>query len=115
MAPASSQGAFTCPLARSPACLDYSDIVCDGARAKCVSRTASCYENLYCDYNGVICASEYERAIDKHNELVDDYNSLNSKYKTCISDIFSYQSKLDRIKSCIIRAESLEEAKSCYE
>lgn len=90
---------FSCPIGKQPACLSYSDNVCDSLFGKCIKRDAQCFDALTCYPGGFVCkdeldkaVSEYESLISKHNNLVDQANSY---------------------RRCILNASTIDEAQSC--
>lgn len=68
-----SDEAFTCPLGRKAACLDYSD--------KVVDQGSVCFSWSTCGVGGFVCKDKYDDVVRKYNNLVDDYNNVVDKNK----------------------------------
>lgn len=82
---------FSCSFGR-PACLSYSDKVVDG--------NAVCFDSWTCSYEGYVCKSDYDRAVDQFNELVRDYNQLLS-YAQALEDCVASGRTVDEIRRCV--------------
>jgi hypothetical protein len=125
-ASAAGSQSFSCPIGKQASCLDYGDKVCDSF-AKCVAGDAVVFPQGTCDYNGFVCKSSLNGAVDeyealrrKFNQLVDDSNTLRNSARELNTALTSakeessrYQSELNTLKSCIDNAASIEEAKAC--
>lgn len=111
---------FSCPYGTQAACLDYSDKVCSST-AKCVDRSAVCFDSYTCNYKGFICKSKFDNLASTCQDLQDEYNSLVNKYNDLKEDAENLLSKYDDLesnyrskKNCVAYATNLEEAKLCF-
>lgn len=107
-----AQQGFTCSYGDRGACLGYGDTVCSSS-GKCVSEDAACFDSYQCDYEGFTCKSNvtecaeaYDALLKKHNELVDDFNKNLEIAK-------GMAARLEDVKTCLIYASTLEDAKLC--
>jgi hypothetical protein len=112
---------FSCPIGRSPSCLDYGD--------KVVSSDAQCFDSFACDFNGFICKSKFNESVDEYEDLRRKYNDLVEVANSCSSDLSTassssskriveqraegLQEDLDRFKRCVQAASSLADAQLC--
>ena len=117
---------FSCSFGKQGACLDYGDKVCS-SYSKCVDQNAACFDTYQCDYEGFTCKSNVTECVQGHDDLVRKYNFLSSdyddlvnKYNTLLSDYNNLLAtakkqarELDGIKSCLVYADDLDEAKAC--
>lgn len=125
VAPSTAQS-FSCSFGE-PACLGYGAVVCKSS-ATCVAKDAVCFDSHTCDYQGFVCKSKFDVAVDaydsqlrKHNELVDKFNVLNSAYEevqaekaAAFLELEAAQAKARRVSDCIDRVDTIEGAKACY-
>lgn len=135
-----AQQSFSCPYGKKASCLDYDDKVCSSyakcvdQNAKCVDQSSTCFRSYTCNYQGFICKSKYDEAVDDYNDLlrknrslISDYDELLRKHKSLISEYNSlldeHQENVDdynrllrnhsELETCISDADTLDEAKSC--
>jgi hypothetical protein len=117
--PINAQQSFSCPWGTEAACLDYGDKVCSSL-GKCVDESATCFQAYTCNYQGFVCKSDYEEAVDEYNSLLNRYNSLINEYNSLLlrhdENVENYNQLLSRhteLASCLSYADTLEEAKNC--
>ncbi|PND22310.1 hypothetical protein CN934_05145 [Ensifer sp. MMN_5] len=117
---------FTCPMGKSPSCLDYSDKVCSSF-AKCVADDAVCFDSFTCNYKGFVCKSVLEEAVELHDDVVRKYNSLLDERNSIAQRLAVATqenneniernarlfSTLQDAESCVGKASTLEEAQAC--
>jgi hypothetical protein len=116
---------FSCTFGE-PACLDYGAKVCSSS-AKCVDQNAVCFDSFTCDYNGFVCKSDYNDAVDEidqkvrlYNSLAEDFNRLKAAYSESESEREDVTTKLSNLRrehndliDCLNYADTLEDAQSC--
>ena len=117
--PISAQQSFSCPYGTTAACLDYGDQVCSSL-GKCVDEDAQCFSSFACNYQGFVCKSDYEEAVDEYNGLLNRFNSLTNEYNLLLrrhnENVEDYNVLLTRhteMTTCLSYASTLEEAKNC--
>lgn len=93
-----AKAAFECRMGGRAACLDYGDKVCS-SMAKCVDRSALCFDSYTCNYKGFVCKS-------KMDDVAQEYDNLLVKAKRIATDY-------DALRDCLQYATTLEDAKSC--
>lgn len=117
--PISAQQSFSCPYGTRAACLDYGDQVCSSL-GKCVDEDAQCFSSYTCNYQGFVCKSDYEAAVDEYNGLLNRFNALTDEYNTLLrrhnENVDDYNDLLGRhteMTSCLSYADTIEEARNC--
>lgn len=119
---AQGQG-FSCAIGKQPACLDYGDKVCNSF-AKCVSSDAVCFDSYTCGFEGFVCKSTLDDAIeervDQYNKLVREYNELKDEavelseaYTRVRSEHEDLTSEVEDYVRCVQWAGTIERAQAC--
>ena len=103
---------FSCSFGKQAACLDYGDKVC-GSLGKCVDESAACFNSYQCNYEGFTCKSNVTEIVEKYDALVGKYNSLVSDYDDLLDRAKKVAASYDEVKSCLLYADDLDEAKLC--
>jgi hypothetical protein len=104
---------FTCSYGKKAACLDYSDKVCSSF-AKCVNSDAICFNSGTCGYRGFICKSKFDGLVNDYDELADKYNRSLRNHNDVVDEYNDLQKKHSDLRSCVIYATTLDDAKNCY-
>jgi hypothetical protein len=117
--PIGAQQTFSCPYGTRAACLDYGDQVCSSL-GKCVDEDAKCFSSFTCNYQGFVCKSDYEEAVDAYNGLLNrfntltnDYNSLLQRFNENVDDYNELLGRHTELTTCLAYADTLEEVKNC--
>lgn len=103
---------FSCRIGTQPACLDYGDKVCSSS-SMCVDQNALCFSSYQCNYEGFTCKSNVTECVEVHDVLLRKYNNLVDSFNNNIEISKELAERLDGIKSCLIYANSIEDAKVC--
>lgn len=130
--PTFGQG-FTCRIGQDAACLDWGETVCSSG-GMCVDANAACFEPYQCDYRGFTCKSNVDECVEAHDKVVRDCKTLAGDYETLrlagveLSEAFdSLQADFETVQrqarqlqeaqtatqSCLIYAQTLEDAQLC--
>jgi hypothetical protein len=117
---------FSCPIGKTPACLDPGANVCTGT-AKCVANNAVCFNSRSCDSKGFVCKSRLDESSDSTKRTTKKYNLLMNEKDGLLAEIAKMkveiaslntkieraQSKQDLLELCVSKSESLDEALIC--
>ena len=123
----SNAESFSCPLGSDPACLDYGAVVCK-SMAKCVSDDAVCFESFQCGYQGFVCKSKLDDAIEEYENIYRQAKFLEKENATFRNELINIESEFtnardesDKLKRefselslCVESAATLHDTKSCF-
>lgn len=103
---------FSCRIGTQPACLDYGDKVCSST-GMCIDRSAACFDQYQCNYEGFTCKSNVTECVEAHDTLLRKHNELVDEFNANLEIAKKMAARLHDIESCLIYASTLEDAKRC--